>query len=55
MNYSPNDRPSPLAAFFGQPTPRLYSRGVQVLRTWHWRILIMAARNGFMLVSLNKS
>jgi hypothetical protein len=33
MNNSPADRQSPLGLFPGEPTPRLYDRVVEVLRT----------------------
>jgi site-specific recombinase XerC len=36
MNNSPGDRRSPLGLFPGQPTPRLYDRVVEVLRTRHY-------------------
>jgi site-specific recombinase XerC len=33
MNNAPTDRRSPLGLFPGEPTPRLYDRVVEVLRT----------------------
>jgi len=36
MNNSPADRRSPLGLFPGEPTPRLYDRVVEVLRTRHY-------------------
>jgi hypothetical protein len=36
MNNSPADRRSPLGLFPGQPTPRLYERVVEILRTRHY-------------------
>jgi hypothetical protein len=36
MGCSPADRQSPLGLFSAQPTPRLYDRVVEVLRTRHY-------------------
>jgi len=51
----PAARRSPLGLFPGQPTPWLYDRVVEVLRTRHWRFLVMPTGKGFMQVSLNVS
>jgi hypothetical protein len=55
VNNSPADRPSPLGLLPGEPTLRLYDRVVEVLRTRHWRFLVMPTWKGLMEVSLNKS
>ena len=55
MNNFLADRRSPLGLFPGEPTPRLYDRTVEVLRTRHWRFLVMPTGKGFMQVSLDKS
>jgi len=55
MNNSPTDRQSPLGLFPGEPTPTLYDRVVEVLRTRRWRFLVRPTGKGFMQVSLNKS
>jgi len=36
MNNSPAHRRSPLGLFPGEPTPRLYDRLLEVLRTRHY-------------------
>jgi hypothetical protein len=55
MNNFPADRRPPLGLFPGEPTPRVYDRVVEVLRTRHWRFLVMPDGKGFIHVSLNVS
>jgi hypothetical protein len=55
MKNFPVDRRSPLGLFPGEPTPRLYDRVVEVLRTQHWRFLVVPTGKGFMQVRLNES
>jgi hypothetical protein len=43
-----------LGLFPGEPTPRLYYRVVEALRTRHWRFLVTPTRKGFVQVRLNK-
>jgi hypothetical protein len=44
----PANRRSPLALFLGEPTPRLYDRGVEVSRARPWRFLFFPTGKGFM-------
>lgn len=55
MNNSPAGRRSPLGLFRGQPTPRLYDRVIEILRTRHWRFLVVPTGKGVLHVSLTKS
>jgi hypothetical protein len=55
MNNSPADRRSPLGVFPGEPTPRLYDRVVEVLRTRHWRSRLRPTTAGFIQGRLNVS
>jgi hypothetical protein len=55
MNNSPPDRRSPLGLFPGPPVWRSSDRAVEVLRTRHWRFLVLPTKRGFMQVSLNLS
>ena len=43
MNNSPAARRSPLGLFLGEPTPRLYDRVVEVLRTRHYSLTTQQA------------
>ena len=45
----------PLELFPGEPTPGLYHRVAEALRTRHRRFLVTPTGKGFMQVSLNKS
>ena len=55
MNHSSNDHRAALAPFPGQPIPRLYDRGVEVLRTRYRRFLVTPTGKNSKEVSLNKS
>jgi hypothetical protein len=41
--------------FPGEPAARLHIRLVEVLRTRHWRFLVMPTGKGFMQVSLSNN
>jgi len=55
MNNSPADRRSTLGLFPGKPSPRLYDRVVEVLRTRQRRFLVLPTGKGFVEVRLNRS
>ena len=50
----PANRRSPLGLFAGAPTPRLYDRVAEVLRTRHWRFLSVPTGKGFIQLSLTR-
>jgi hypothetical protein len=46
---------SPLGMSPDEPTPKLYDRAVEALRTRDWRFPVMPTGKGIMQVRLNKS